>query len=75
MFRVEWLDTAMVELMTLWLQADSTLRQALTAASHQIDQRLSHDPANVGESRTAGFAESASSPSQRIASHARPASP
>jgi hypothetical protein len=40
MFRVEWLQTAVDEPARLWIQADSALRLALTAANHQIDQRL-----------------------------------
>ena len=51
MFRVEWLQVALDELMSFWLQADATRRNALTAASHAIDQRLSNDPANQGESQ------------------------
>jgi hypothetical protein len=54
MFRVEWLQTALDELARHWLQADSVLRQALTAASHEIDQRLRSDPDNQGESRPMG---------------------
>jgi hypothetical protein len=52
MFRVEWLQSALDELTTLWIQADPTLRQALTAASHTIDQRLSINPRGEGESRS-----------------------
>lgn len=54
MFRVDWLESALDELMTLWTQADSTQRQAITAASHVIEQRLSRDPFNEGESRPGG---------------------
>jgi hypothetical protein len=35
----------------MWTQANSALRQAITAASHQIDERLSKDPSQEGESR------------------------
>jgi hypothetical protein len=54
MFRVEWLQVALDELMTLWMQADTTQRPAITTASHAIDQRLSSDPLNEGESRPGG---------------------
>ena len=54
MFRVEWLQSALDELTRLWTQADATLRQALTAASHAIDQRLQSDPLQEGESRFRG---------------------
>ncbi|HZV04722.1 MAG TPA: hypothetical protein VE999_06535 [Gemmataceae bacterium] len=54
MFRVDWLEVALDELTTLWMQADATQRQAITAASHAIDQRLSSDPHNEGESRPGG---------------------
>jgi hypothetical protein len=54
MFRVDWLEVALDELTTLWTQADSSHRQAITAASHAIDQRLSSDPLNEGESRPGG---------------------
>lgn len=40
MFRVEWLQSAVDELAALWVDADSTLRQAITNASHQIDEQL-----------------------------------
>ena len=33
MFRVAWLQSALDDLTTLWIQADPSLRQALTAAS------------------------------------------
>ena len=52
MFRVEWLQSALDELTTLWIQADPTLRPALTAASHTLDQRLSINPRREGESRS-----------------------
>jgi hypothetical protein len=54
MFRIDWLQSASDELARLWTQADSVLRQALTAASHEIDQRLQNDPNNEGESRLKG---------------------
>ena len=55
MFRVDWLQVAMEELSDHWMQADSTRRQAITAASHALDNRLMSDPANEGESRADGI--------------------
>jgi len=54
MFRVEWLQSALDELMIQWMQANATQRQAITTASHAIDQRLGNDPSNEGESRPGG---------------------
>jgi hypothetical protein len=51
MFRVRWERRALDELTDLWTQADSSLRQAITTASHIIDQRLRADPNDEGESR------------------------
>jgi hypothetical protein len=52
MFTVRWKRSALNELTTLWTQADSATRQAITAASHRIEQTLRQDPEGVGESRT-----------------------
>jgi hypothetical protein len=54
MFRVRWERRALDELTDLWTQADSALRQDITAASHTIDRRLARDPLNEGESRPRG---------------------
>jgi hypothetical protein len=54
MFRVEWLQAALNELAHLWARADAAERQAITAASHRIDQRLTRNAANEGESRSGG---------------------
>jgi hypothetical protein len=54
MFRVEWLQIALDELTNLWTQSDSAQRQAITSASHNLEQRLRSDPANEGESRPGG---------------------
>jgi hypothetical protein len=54
MYHVEWLQSALDELTVIWNQADSALRKAITAASHEIDLRLQSDPHNEGESRTHG---------------------
>jgi hypothetical protein len=54
MNRVRWERRARDELTNLWLQADSVSRQAITAASHRIDQTLRADPHNAGELRSGG---------------------
>ena len=54
MFRVEWLMSAQNELASIWLQADSTTREAITAAVQSIDQWLQTDPHLQGESRERG---------------------
>jgi hypothetical protein len=51
MFRVEWLQNALDELANIWVQADSALRQAITAATHRIDQELKVNPYLQSESR------------------------
>jgi hypothetical protein len=53
MFRVEWIQSALDDLMDLWISADTALRQAITAASHQIDQQLRADPFQASEGREA----------------------
>jgi len=54
MMRVEWHQGALDDLMTIWLQANSAQRQAITKASQIIDERLSRDPFAEGESRPGG---------------------
>jgi hypothetical protein len=49
--QVLWAESALDELATLWLEADSTRRQAITAAQAQIDHLLENSPEDVGESR------------------------
>lgn len=51
MFTVRWTKSALSELAGLWTAADSDTRQAITAASNQIDQELQQDPDRKGESR------------------------
>ncbi|HET6575498.1 MAG TPA: hypothetical protein VFG68_17985 [Fimbriiglobus sp.] len=50
-FTVIWLPLAQNELAQVWL--DATDRNAVTAASNRIDQRLAADPVSEGESRSA----------------------
>lgn len=52
MMRVRWERRALDELTTLWTQADTAQRQAITAASHTLDQRLDNNPFGEGESRS-----------------------
>src|SRR5437868_15417868 len=54
MFRVRWEKTALNELSTLWMAADSMMRQQITTATHQIDQQLRGDPLGQSESRPDG---------------------
>jgi hypothetical protein len=51
MYRVAWLPSATEELASLWLLASSGLRQAITAATHAVDQILQREPQDFGESR------------------------
>lgn len=54
MFRVDWLQSALDELTTLWTSADSDDRVAITAATHVIERRLKANAPNEGESRPGG---------------------
>lgn len=51
MFHVEWVQKALDELTVIWMQADSALRKAITAATHALDQQLQSDPYSQSESR------------------------
>jgi hypothetical protein len=51
MFQVEWLEETLNQLADLWVNADSNLRQAITAATHAIDAELQDDPYRQSESR------------------------
>ena len=52
MFSVRWRRTARNMLADIWVNA--TNRNAVTAATSQIDHQLARDPDNVGESRPKG---------------------
>jgi hypothetical protein len=54
MFRIEWFQSALNELASVWTQGDAALRQAITAASQSIDQQLRNHPERQGESRDDG---------------------
>ena len=51
MFRVQWLQAAMDELAQIWTQADSSMRQAVTAATQALDEELRMNPYRQSESR------------------------
>jgi hypothetical protein len=51
MFTVRWKRSALNELATLWTQADSVTREAITTATNEFDQALQQNPASKGESR------------------------
>jgi hypothetical protein len=54
MYRVRWERSALDELAEVWMEADSTFREAITAATHAIDQELRSDPYGASESRSEG---------------------
>ena len=54
MFRVEWVHSALDELTAIWIGSDSTLRQAITAATNHVDLLLQTDPLRESESRPGG---------------------
>jgi len=51
MFRVEWIQGALDDMIRLWVDADSAMRQEITRASHELDQALRIDPVGASESR------------------------
>ena len=51
MFTVRWLQDALDDLTTSWIQADSDTRREVTAATHSIDLALQSDPRQESESR------------------------
>ena len=54
MYRVRWKKSALDELTRTWTQADSSMRVAITAATHAIDQQLQSNPYEGSESREHG---------------------
>jgi plasmid stabilization system protein ParE len=54
MFRVEWLQSALDELASVWSQAGSATRAAITNAANQLEMALRAHPDGVGESRPGG---------------------
>ena len=54
MHHIDWLQTALDQLATIWMQADVGLRKAITIATNEIDSRLQLDPLGQSESRPGG---------------------
>jgi hypothetical protein len=54
MYRLRWAKKALAELAAAWTGADSNIRHAITAATHQIDQQLQTAPLAESESRPGG---------------------
>jgi hypothetical protein len=52
MYQVDWAKSARAELATAWVEAESTEREAITAATITIDKMLQSSPNDVGESRS-----------------------
>jgi hypothetical protein len=53
-YLVRWKESALNELASAWMQANSAQRQAISAASQRLDAELSTDPEQKGESRPQG---------------------
>jgi hypothetical protein len=51
MYAVTWASAALSDLAALWVDADTRLRVAITAAAERIDVALARAPDDVGESR------------------------
>jgi hypothetical protein len=51
MFEVRWVQSALDDLTRVWLEADSTQRRMITAATSEIDAHLRETPFQIGESR------------------------
>jgi hypothetical protein len=54
MLDVVWLQSALDELATMWIDATPAERQAITAATEALDGRLARNARNEGESRPGG---------------------
>ena len=44
MFRVEWIQAALDDVTNLWMQGNSSMRHAITTATHTLEQELQSDP-------------------------------
>jgi hypothetical protein len=76
MFEVFWTPSALRDLAALWIDADASLREAVTIAAAEIDSLLANSPDDVGESRAAnrritflsplGLVFEVSSPDRRV---------
>jgi hypothetical protein len=51
MYDVSWAAPALEDLATIWVDADATMRAAITEAAERVDEMLV-SPNEVGESRT-----------------------
>lgn len=51
MYEVHWLQGALDDLTTIWLEGDSVLRQAITLATNALDNELARVPFQSSESR------------------------
>jgi hypothetical protein len=52
MHDVRWTKSALEELTSAWVEADSIERDAITAATTKIDEVLQSSPTDFGESRS-----------------------
>jgi plasmid stabilization system protein ParE len=52
--KVRWTPAARADLANVWLKADSDQRRVITSAAQAIDNRLTIDAKNAGESRPGG---------------------
>jgi hypothetical protein len=53
-YRVQWIQSALDDLMELWLLADSEIRKEITSAVNSLDRELQVDPHAFSESRDQG---------------------
>ncbi len=51
MYRVEWFQSALDELMLLWMHSSSELRALITRAAHEIELKLQKTPFQFSEPR------------------------
>jgi hypothetical protein len=51
MFHVKWIQKALDELASIWVQAESSLRKSITASTNVLDAELRTDPFRQSESR------------------------
>jgi hypothetical protein len=53
-FRVLWVQGALDDMATLWINADSRTRADITRAAHGLEKQLAKDPFAICESRDPG---------------------
>jgi hypothetical protein len=77
MFEVRWEETALNDLTMQWMESNSPVRKAITAAAEQIDQELQEDPsgwenlARTGVGFTMSHRSACSSASNRMSRRSR----